>query len=198
MGWIFSWSCLGWPRLDPSPLCQGRRRMWSWLRGRSWRPSPDQLASGRSPDTWPSRRSHFHPPQSFWYTSESGIFWRDQKSRHASSKVCPKELNKNLKNCDVNKTVFFFLFVLIFKNVGFLWHTYRSVALFHIKTSSLRRASVGSWIEKIVLQASGLAGAEPFLDLLDSMSVFSAKLGFENLLSKLDDSCQIYIETCQT
>ena len=56
-----------------------------------------------------------------------------------------------------------------------------------------------SWIEKIVFQASGLAGGgEPFLDLLDSMSVFSAKLGFENLLSKVDDSCQIYIETCQT
>ena len=50
---------------------------------------------------------------------------------------------------------------------------------------------------KIVFQVDCLA-LEPFLDLLDSMSVFYAKLGFENLRSKVGDSRQIYVENCRS
>ena len=50
---------------------------------------------------------------------------------------------------------------------------------------------------KIVFQVDCLA-REPFLDLLDSMSVFYAKLGFEKLRSKVGDSRQIYVENCRS
>ena len=79
-----SWSCPGLQRFDPCPWRQGRRRRWSQWRGRSWRPSPGQLTPGKCPGIWLPRRSHFHPPQSLWYTSESEISWRNQKIAHAS------------------------------------------------------------------------------------------------------------------
>ena len=45
MGLASSWSCLEWPRPEPCPLHQGRRRRRSQLWGRSGRPSLGQPAS---------------------------------------------------------------------------------------------------------------------------------------------------------
>ena len=60
-----SWSCPGWPRLDPCPLRQGRRRSWSQWRGRSWRPSPGQLTPGSRleicRDQWDRRSCKIFP-----------------------------------------------------------------------------------------------------------------------------------------
>ena len=78
---------------------------------------------------------------------------------------------------------------------GAHWTFILFMAIFHISYIKPSSSKAVSWIEKKDFLKRA---RELFQDFLDSMSVFSAKLGFENLLSKLHDSCQIYIRTCQT
>ena len=68
----------------PWPWCPRRRRSWSRLWARSWMPHPGCSAPGRSPGTWWPSWDHFHPLQSFLYTSELRSIKWDQLKTHLS------------------------------------------------------------------------------------------------------------------